>query len=162
MERAKAAGQPAQFTRYVDKCICTRCNTCIGEGGGVADEACLAQCFVSMGRFVVNTILCVIFCTAAFLLGWELKLADPLAYFFYWLGLPIGMHAFPSTTDLSQLWKAAPALAKKGNLLAILSLPLCAVLVVLNYGRVIWADLGYGIAVGVLGPIAVFRALARF
>jgi len=121
-----------------------------------------AQFFVSMGPFLVNTVLCVIFCTAAFLPVWELKVADPLAYFFYWLGLSIGMHAFPSTTDLSHLWKAAPALAKKGNLLAIVSLPLCAVLVVLNYGRVIWADLGYGIAVGVLGPIAIFRALARF
>ena len=27
--------------------------------------------------------------------------------------------------------------------------------------RVVWADLGYGIAVGVLGPIALFRAFAR-
>ncbi len=72
-----------------------------------------------------------------------------------------GMHAFPSTTDLSHLWADAPRLAKKGNLLAIVSLPLAAVLVVLNYARVIWADLGYGIAVGVLGPIAIFKALAR-
>jgi hypothetical protein len=47
------------------------------------------------------------------------------------------------------------------NLLAIVSLPLAAILVVLNYARVVWADLGYGIAVGVLGPIAIFRALAR-
>lgn len=75
--------------------------------------------------------------------------------------LSIGMHAFPSTTDLSHLWAQAPALAKKGNVLAIVSLPLAAVLVVLNYARVVWADLGYGIAVGVLGPIAIFRALAR-
>jgi Putative zincin peptidase len=121
-----------------------------------------AQFFVSMGPFVINTLLCVIFCTAAFLPVWELKVVDPLAYFFYWLGLSIGMHAFPSTMDLSHLWKAAPPLAKKGNLLAILSLPLCGLLVILNYARVIWADLGYGIAVGVLGPIAIFRAYARF
>jgi hypothetical protein len=120
-----------------------------------------AQFFVSMGPFVVNTILCVLFCSAAFLPVWELKVIDPLAYFFYWLGLSIGMHAFPSTVDLSHICKAAPLMAKKGNLLAILSLPLCAILVVLNYGRVIWADLGYGIAVGVLGPLAIFRVLAR-
>jgi len=116
---------------------------------------------VSMGPFFANTLLCVVFCTAAFLPVWELKVFDPLAYFFYWLGLSIGMHAFPSTTDLSHLWASAPGLAKKGNLLAIVSLPLAAVLVVLNYARVIWADLGYGIAVGVLGPIAIFKALAR-
>jgi len=116
---------------------------------------------VSMGPFFVNTLLCVVFCSAAFVPIWELDVFDPLAYFFYWLGLSIGMHAFPSTTDLSHVWKAAPPLAKKGNILAIVSLPLSAVLVVLNYGRVIWADLGYGIAVGVLGPIAIFRAFAR-
>jgi hypothetical protein len=120
-----------------------------------------AQFFVSIGPFIINTVLCMVFCTAAFLPVRELKVVDPLAYFFYWLGISIGMHAFPSTVDLSHLWKAAPALAKKGNLLAILSLPLCAILVVLNYGRVIWADLGYGLLVGMLGPSAIFRALVR-
>ena len=117
--------------------------------------------FVSMGPFVGNTLLCMIFCTAAFLPVWELKVFDPLAYFFYWLGISIGMHAFPSTVDLSNLWEMAPARAKRGNILAIVSLPLIAVLYVLNFARVVWADLGYGILVGVLGPIALFRALAR-
>jgi hypothetical protein len=120
-----------------------------------------AQFFVSLGPFFINTVLCMTFCTAAFLPVWELKVFDPLAYFFYWLGISIGMHAFPSTADLSHLWADAPALAKKGNLLAVLSLPLAGILVVLNYARVIWADLAYGIAVGVLTPIAIFRALAR-
>jgi Putative zincin peptidase len=120
-----------------------------------------ATFFVSMGPFFANTLLCVLFCSAAFLPVWELKVFDPLAYFFYWLGLSIGMHAFPSTTDLSHLWADAPARARKGNLLAVLSLPLAGILVVLNYARVIWADLGYGIAVGILGPLALFRALAR-
>ena len=68
---------------------------------------------------------------------------------------------FPTTVDLSHLWKAAPALAKKGNLVAILSLPLCAILLVLKYGPVIWADLGYGLVVGMLGPSAISRALLR-
>jgi hypothetical protein len=117
--------------------------------------------FVSMGPFFANTLLCAVFCTAAFLPVWELKVDDLLAYFFYWLGLSIGMHAFPSKDDLSNIWELAPDRAMHGNVLAILSLPLVAILVVLNYARVIWADLGYGIAVGILGPIAIFRALAR-
>jgi hypothetical protein len=117
--------------------------------------------FVSLGPFFVNTTLCVIFCSAAFLPVWELKVMDPLAYFFYWLGLSIGMHAFPSTADLSNLWDQAPTLAKRGNILAIFSLPFAALLYVLNLARVVWADLGYGIAVGILGPLALFRALAR-
>jgi hypothetical protein len=117
--------------------------------------------FVSMGPFFANTLLCVIFCTAAFLPVWELKVDDLLAYFFYWLGLSIGMHAFPSKEDLSNIWELAPERAKRGNILAIISYPLAAVLIVLNYARIVWADLGYGIAVGILGPIALFRALAR-
>jgi len=120
-----------------------------------------AQFFVSMGPFFANTLLCIVFCSAAFLPILELKVFDPLAYFFYWLGLSIGMHAFPSTQDLSHLWVMAPALAKKGNPLAILCLPLAGLLVVANYARVVWADLGYGILVGVLGPIAIFKALAH-
>jgi hypothetical protein len=116
--------------------------------------------FVSMGPFFANTLLCILFCTTAFLPVWELKVADPLAYFFYWLGLSIGMHAFPSTTDLSNLWRVGPEKAKQGNPLAVISLPLVAILYVLNFARMLWADLGYGIAVGILGPIAIFRALA--
>lgn len=120
-----------------------------------------AMFFVAMGPFLINTVLCVLFCTAAFLPVWELKIDDLLAYFFYWLGLSIGMHAFPSTGDLNNLWAVAPGFAKKGNILAILSLPLAAGLYVLNFARVVWADLGYGIAVGILGPIAILKAFAR-
>jgi len=36
---------------------------------------------------------------------------------------------------------------------------LAGILVILNYGRVIWADLWYGLAVGILIPIAIFKAL---
>ena len=119
-----------------------------------------AAFYVSMGPFFANTLLCIVFCTAAFLPVWELKVADPIAYFFYWLGLSIGMHAFPSTADLSNLWDLAPAQAKRLNPLAVLSLPLIAILYVANFARVVWADLGYGILVGILGPIALFRAIA--
>ena len=32
---------------------------------------------------------------------------------------------------------------------------------ILSYLRVVWADLGYGIAVGILAPIAIFKTLVR-
>jgi hypothetical protein len=35
-QRAKDAGQPITVVRYVDKSLCARCNTYIGDGGGVA------------------------------------------------------------------------------------------------------------------------------
>ena len=115
--------------------------------------------FVSMGPFFVNTAFCILFCSAAFLPVWELEVRDPLGWFFYWLGLSIGMHAFPSTEDLKHIWKLAPANARQGNVLAIVSFPIVTALYVLNYARFFWADLGYGIAVGILVPLAIFRAL---
>jgi hypothetical protein len=115
---------------------------------------------VSMGPFFVNSILCVIFCSAAFLPAWELEVQDPLAYFFYWLGISIGMHAFPSTQDMKGIWQLMPGEAKRFNILAIVSYPLVAIVFVLNLLRVVWADLGYGLAIGILLPLAVFRWLA--
>jgi hypothetical protein len=44
--------------------------------------------------------------------------------------------------------------------LAIVSYPVVALLFLLNLGRVVWADLGYGIAIGFLGPLALFKMLA--
>lgn len=118
-----------------------------------------ATFMVSMGPFFINTALCIVFCSAAFIPVGALKVFDPYAYFFYWLGISIGMHAFPSVVDLKHIWKLAPAEARKGNPLAIVSYPIVAILVVLNYARALWADLGYGIAVGILVPLAIFKAM---
>lgn len=115
---------------------------------------------VGMGPFFLNSALCVLFCSAAFMPVWELGVADPLAYFLYWLGLSIGMHAFPSTADMASLWRLMPQEAKRFNLLAILSYPIVGLVYVLNFARVVWADLAYGIAIGVLGPLALFHWLA--
>lgn len=61
---------------------------------------------------------------------------------------------------MKEIWRLLPDAAKEFNLLAIISYPLVAVVYVLNFARVIWADLGYGIAVGILAPLALFRWLA--
>jgi hypothetical protein len=114
---------------------------------------------VSMGPFFVNTVFCVLFCSAAFIPVWELGVVDPLSYFFYWLGLSIGMHAFPSTQDMQGIWHLMPAEAKKFNFLAIISYPIVGLVYVLNFARVVWADLGYGIAIGILLPLAIFHWL---
>jgi len=116
--------------------------------------------FVSMGPFFVNSALCVLFCSAAFVPVWVFEAKDPIAWFFYWLGLSIGMQAFPSTTDLSHIWRLAPENARKGNLLAIVSFPIVAILYPLNFLRIVWADLGYGLAIGILAPLALFKWLA--
>jgi len=115
---------------------------------------------VAMGPFFLNSALCVVFCSAAFLPVSELGVADPLAYFLYWLGLSIGMHAFPSTQDTKGLWRLMPREAKRLNPLAILSYPIVALVYVMNFARVVWADLIYGLAIGIWGPLALFHWLA--
>jgi hypothetical protein len=115
---------------------------------------------VGMGPFFINSFFCVLFCSAAFLPVWELEVVDPLGYFFYWLGLSMGMHAFPSTQDVEEMWDLMPGAARRFNLLAVFSYPLVSLVYVMNGLRVIWADLGYGIAIGILAPLALFRWLA--
>jgi len=118
------------------------------------------QFFITMGPFIINSALCVLFCSAAFLPVWVFKATDPVAWFFYWLGLSIGMHAIPSTQDLKVLWRQTTQKMKGFDVWAIVSLPLIIVLYPLNFLRIIWADLGYGIAIGVLAPLAIFKYLA--
>jgi len=119
-----------------------------------------AQFFITMGPFIINSALCVLFCSAAFLPIWVFDVADPLAWFFYWLGLSIGMHAIPSTQDLKVLWRDTRVGIKSFHPWALVSLPLIVILYPLNFLRVIWADLGYGIAIGILIPLAIFKYLA--
>ena len=117
-----------------------------------------ATFFISLGPFFINTLLCILFCSAAFPV-WEFSDRNPLTLFFYWLGLSIGMHAIPSTADLRHVWERLPSAAKRGNPLALLGFPVVVLLFPLNTLRVVWADLWYGIAVGLLLPIAVLRVL---
>ena len=115
---------------------------------------------VAMGPFFVNSVLCVVFCSAAFLPVHELGVADPLPYFFYWLGLSIGMHAIPSNQDMVGLWRLMPAAAKRLSPLAIISYPIVGIVYLLNIARIVWADLFYGLAIGIWGPLALFHWLA--
>jgi len=56
----------------------------------------------------------------------------PLSYFLLWLGVSIGMHAFPSTHDAGNLFQHAKKAAKTLNPLAILSFPLVILIVLAN------------------------------
>jgi hypothetical protein len=113
--------------------------------------------FISMGPFFVNSLLCIVLCFPAFVPVRIFDRPDPVSYFLLWLGLSIGMHAFPSTGDANVLWKQARKAAAKLNPLAIVSLPLVGVLYLANFGRIFWLDLMYGIAIGLALPEYVFN-----
>lgn len=115
---------------------------------------------VGMGPFFVNSVLCIAFCLGSVIPVWELEVVNPVAWFFMWLGLSIGMHAFPSSHDLASIWNMALPAARRGNVLAIVSYPLIGILYVAGFLRVVWADLGYGLLIGILLPLAMFRLFA--
>jgi hypothetical protein len=68
---------------------------------------------VRIGPFISNTVLSMVFSTAAFLAVRELKVVDPLTYLFDWLGISIGIDAFPSTADLSHLCNGGAGAGEK-------------------------------------------------
>jgi hypothetical protein len=118
-----------------------------------------AAFLISVGPFIVNSLLCIVLCFPAFVPVRIFDRADPVSYFLLWLGLSIGMHAFPSTQDAKVLWKQASIAAKRLNPLAILSFPLVVIIYVANSGSFFWLDLIYGAAIGLGLPELVLKSL---
>lgn len=122
---------------------------------GPADSF-LSTFLISMGPFFINTLLCFLICFPAYLPVHEFHLSHPLSYFLLWLGVSIGMHAIPSTTDAANIWEAAKVAVKKFDPLAIISFPLVVLIFVFNALTVVWADVLYGIAIGVWLPGLIY------
>jgi hypothetical protein len=108
--------------------------------------------FIAVGPFIINSLLCVLFCFPAFVPVRVFGKADPISYFLIWLGISIGMHAFPSNQDANVLWQQAKSATSKWNPLALFSFPLVAVIYVANLLRFFWLDYFYGFALGFLLP----------
>jgi hypothetical protein len=76
-----------------------------------------------------------------------------------WLGISIGMHAFPSTVDAQAIWNAARAAVAERNLLAVLAFPFVVLVFIANVLRMVWFDAIYGFVIGVLVPTWILGAL---
>ena len=111
---------------------------------------------VSMGPFVVNTLLCLLICLPAYMPVKFFDLDHPLSYFLIWLGVSIGMHAIPSNQDADNVFQQAKQQVKNKNIMAILSFPLVGLIYVFNVLRIVWADLIYGVAIGIGIPSLIF------
>jgi hypothetical protein len=115
---------------------------------------------ICTGPFFLNSLLCIVFCFPAFIPVRIFGLEDIVSYAIIWLGVSIGMHAFPSTQDANNLWKAAKIAAKKKNALAIISFPLVVLIYIANILSVIWFDAIYGIAIGLGLPELIFKHMS--
>jgi len=116
---------------------------------------------VAVGPFFVNSLLCVVLCFPAL---WPIRVfdvMDPLSYLLIWLGVSIGMHAFPSTGDANGLWHYAKIAVKQRHPLAILSFPIVVLCYVAHVLSFFWFDALYGIGLGVGLPLAVLGWLLK-
>lgn len=111
---------------------------------------------VSMGPFFVNTILCLLICIPAYLPIKYFNIDHPLSYLLMWLGISIGMHAIPSNQDAKNIYEQAKVKAREWNWLAILSFPIIGLIYLFNILRFFWADVIYGVAVGIGIPSLIF------
>lgn len=111
---------------------------------------------VCVGPLLINSLLCVAICFPAFMPLRVFHVEHPLSYFLLWLGVSIGMHAFPSTHDARNLFQHAKKGARHFHPLAILSFPLVAAIMLANVLRFFWFDCFYGIALGVGLPNLIF------
>lgn len=111
---------------------------------------------ISMGPFFVNTLLCLIICLPAYMPIKFFNLDHPLSYFLIWLGVSIGMHAIPSNQDANCIFDQAKKEVKKWNPLAIVSFPIVVLIYIFNFARFFWADLIYGVGIGIGIPSLIF------
>ncbi|WP_113638451.1 metalloprotease family protein [Nubsella zeaxanthinifaciens] len=111
---------------------------------------------VAMGPFIVNTALCLLICLPAYMPMEFFGIQHPLSYFLIWLGVSIGMHAIPSNQDANNVYQQAKEQLKKKNLLAIISFPLIGLIYIFNLLRFFWADVIYGVAIGIGIPKLIF------
>ena len=77
----------------------------------------------------------------------------------FWLGISIGMHAFPSTHDAKNVWRLARRQVRTLNPLVLLSFPLVVAIYAANILSVVWFDYLYGFALGILLPEFLFQHL---
>ncbi len=114
---------------------------------------------ISVGPFIINSLLCILICFPAFLPLRVFGVEDPLSFVLIWLGVSIGMHAIPSNQDASVLWRQAGAAARRMNPLALISFPLVILINLVNLGRIVWLDAIYGAAIGLGLPMLVLEGL---
>jgi hypothetical protein len=74
----------------------------------------------------------------------------------------MGMHAFPSNEDSNAIWNHAKKEAKKFNPLAIISFPMVILIHIANIARFFWADVLYGLAIGLWLPVWILDHALKY
>ncbi|WP_158825878.1 DUF3267 domain-containing protein [Mucilaginibacter lacusdianchii] len=114
---------------------------------------------ISIGPFIVNTILGALIALPAAIPVFKLDNANLLDFILIYLGVSIAMHAFPSTGDAQSIWHD---LKNEDTPLAvkIAGYPIIGLIYAGALGSFFWLDLAYGVAVAVGLPNLIVNLLA--
>jgi len=95
---------------------------------------------ICVAPFIVNTAVALLIFSIASNVS-----STAVAFPLYWLGISIGMHAFPSSGDADNLWRYSKAVWRH-NPLAVLGFPAVILIKIAAVLSIIWFDLFYAIA----------------
>jgi hypothetical protein len=111
---------------------------------------------VCMGPLVVASLLCLIACVPAYWPIRVLHIHHPLSYFFLWLGISIGTHAFPTKDEAEDLFRHIGEELVGLNLRVVLTLPLLPLVKVATRTSPVVVGLVYALVLGWGLPELIF------
>jgi len=114
---------------------------------------------ISVGPFIINTVVGGLISLPAALPVFVLHTAGPLDYLLIYLGVSIAMHAFPSRGDANVIWEAI----KEDNTplwVKIIGYPVVGLIYIGSIASFFWLDLLYGIGVAVGFPNLIIHLIA--
>ncbi|NII24164.1 DUF3267 domain-containing protein [Pseudoflavitalea sp. X16] len=113
---------------------------------------------ISIGPFIVNTILGGLIALPAAIPVFTLDKAGPLDYLLIYLGVSIAMHAFPSTGDANVIWEVVKD-KHTNRLVKLVGYPVVGLIYLGSLGSFFWLDLAYGIGVAIGIPKLIISFL---
>jgi hypothetical protein len=107
---------------------------------------------IAVGPFIINTLLCAIISFPAVVIFEAVDdFTSPLNLFLLWMGISIGMHAFPSKEDLDNFYEAVKSTHGFSPLLAF-SFLLSFIFKIARFLSIVWFDAIYAIMVAMILP----------
>lgn len=114
---------------------------------------------ISIGPFIVNTVLGALIALPAAMPVFKFNNAGPLDYVLIYLGVSIAMHAFPSTGDANSIW----TMMKQDDTplwVKVVGFPIVGLIYLGSIGSFFWLDLLYGVGVTIGLPNLIIALLA--
>ena len=114
---------------------------------------------ISIGPFIVNTIIGAIVALPAALPVFKFNNAGPLDYLLIYLGVSIAMHAFPSRGDANVIWDMVNE-KDTAWWIKLVGYPVVGLIYLGSIGSFFWLDLLYGIGVAIGLPNLIISLIA--